>query len=317
MVMPITPCNRSLTDIPIDVIATIASQLDVCSLWNLLDTCRYFRYNLLGYQSVWRRIVVDLDYCDLSSLYAALRRLRDSNGLRTMVKEVIMDGNDDAMISPIIMLVKFPQLRHLSTRHRRFNTNLEVDSKMIQELLKNGTLKPHSLALESVNVYHHYMSTEPHLDTFQRTLNRLSRNQYVQLDIRECDRTPLQQRATATTNSNHSTTTTTTSNNTIDYNSIIGLEQQPHISALVDSFQSINMKSCSRIIAKDACCWACGYNFDRCWQCVPVCGGCRKKRFPPLANANMMQSQHINPATTTSPSIENDATLEDEFRFFE
>lgn len=231
-----------------------------------------------------------------------------------------MDGNDDAMISPIIMLVKFPRLRHLSTRHRRFNTSLEVDSKMIQELLKNGTLQPHSLALESVNVYHHYMSTEPHLDTFQRTLNRLSRNKHVQLDIRECDRTPLHQRATTattTTTTNTSIPSTTTSN-TFDYNSIIGLEQQPHISALVDTFQSMNMKSCSRIIAKDACCWSCGYSFDRCWQCVPVCGGCRKKRLPPLANANMMQSQqHVISVTTTPPSIENDATLEDEFRFFE
>lgn len=240
-----------------------------------------------------------------------------------MVKEVIMDGNDDAMISPIIMLVKFPQLRHLSTRHRRFNTSLEVDSKMIQELLKNGTLQPNSLDLESVNVYHHYMSTEPHLDTFQRTLNRISRHQHVKLDIRECDRTPLHQQTTttttttttssSTTNSTHSPSTT----NTFDYNSMIGLEQQPHISALVDSFRSINMKSCTRIIAKDACCWSCGYNFDRCWQCVPICGGCHKKRLPPLANANMMQSQHINSATTTPPSIDNDATLEDEFRFFE
>lgn len=86
--------KRSLTEIPFDILTYIAKFLDICSLWNLLDTCRLLRYSFLDFPPVWRRIVVDLAHCDLSQFYAALRRLRDSNGLRQLVQEVKGEGYD-------------------------------------------------------------------------------------------------------------------------------------------------------------------------------------------------------------------------------
>ncbi|KAI9314812.1 hypothetical protein BX666DRAFT_1963800 [Dichotomocladium elegans] len=283
---PIATANhRSLTEIPIDVIATIAIRLDLCSLWNLLDTCSYLRYNLMPYRSIWRRIVVDLKYCDLSQFYAALRRLKDSNGLRRLIQEVCMDGNDDSMISPLIMLVKFPNLKRLSARYRRFNTDLKVDTKLLQEMLKSGQLQPNSLPLERMDIYHYYMAHEPHLDVFSRTLDRLSFNDHVQLDIKECGR------ARSTTDE------------------------------LIDALDNLNLMACTRIVATDARCCVCGYNFVKCWLCESNCPGCRSKRLPPLVNDKMNQSGTSNPTnknpSTTSRADSDDTLSLDEFSFFE
>ena len=80
--------TTSLTEYPIDIISSIAAHLDLCTLWNLADTCQFFRYHLLAIREVWRQIVIDLEFCDHSQLYAGLRRFRDSNGLRSLVQQV-------------------------------------------------------------------------------------------------------------------------------------------------------------------------------------------------------------------------------------
>ena len=80
--------TTSLTEYPIDIISSIAAHLDLCTLWNLADTCQFFRYHLLAIREVWRRIVIDIEFCDHSQLYAGLRRFRDSNGLRSLVQQV-------------------------------------------------------------------------------------------------------------------------------------------------------------------------------------------------------------------------------------
>ncbi|KAI8141919.1 hypothetical protein BJV82DRAFT_714394 [Fennellomyces sp. T-0311] len=239
--------STPLTEYPIDIISAIASHLDLCTLWNLLDTCRFFRYHLLAIRQVWRCIVIDLKHCTLSQVYAGLRRFRDTNGLRSLVHEVIMDGNDDPNnINFIIMLVKFPELRHLSARHRRFNTNLEADTKVLQELLKNGTLKPHSIPLERADIYHYYMNNEPHLGSFQKTLNRISKFP-VRLDIRVCSKSPSSQ-------------------------------------TLEEAMANVTIAECNRIVSTEASCWACQYRFQRCWICESTCVGCQRKRLPPQAN---------------------------------
>lgn len=197
------------------------------------------------------------------------------------------------------MLVKFPQLRRLSTRHRRFNTNIEADTKVLQEMLKAGTLRPGTLPLERVDIYHYYMTVEPHLPAFQKTLNRLSRHDHVQLDVRECsDLVSYVDRSLAN----------------------LRLEQQ-HGDLLVDGF-------CQRIVRIDAQCWACGTVFERCMVCVPKCAGCGRKRLPPLVNDQKKREMATRSGVSSralfqSCALENvtnnagSDSLDDEFSVFE
>ncbi|RCI01754.1 hypothetical protein CU098_010782 [Rhizopus stolonifer] len=98
-----------------------------------------------------------------------------------------MDDCDDPNFSPIIMIIKFPHLRYLSAKNRPENTNLEVDIKLLQEMLKFASVQPHSLPIQYVHVYHYQMDVEPHLQAYQKTWNKLSQHGHVQLDIRICD----------------------------------------------------------------------------------------------------------------------------------
>lgn len=80
--------NGPMSVLPFDVIFNTARYLDVCTLWALADTCRAYRHEFLESPSTWRRLVIDMKYCDVKLLYASLRRFRDTNGLRPYVKEV-------------------------------------------------------------------------------------------------------------------------------------------------------------------------------------------------------------------------------------
>lgn len=200
-----------------------------------------------------------------------------------------MDDCDDADLSPIIMLIKFPHLRKLSARNRKENTNFEVDIKLLQEMLKYGSVKPNSLPIEKLNIYHYYMDFEPHLLAYQKTWNKLSIHPHVELDIRHCGYLPEDQRETE-------------------------LEQE--LSLLEQRIQRLQMQQdgqsrhrliheqpddlglrrrvdrCQRILCVDAQCWSCGYHFEHCWKCVPVCQGCKIKRIPPMANDNQIRLKH-------------------------
>lgn len=199
-----------------------------------------------------------------------------------------MDGNDDPDFSPIIMLIKFPHLRKLSATNRKENTNLEVDIKLLQEMLKFDSVKPKSLPIEKISIYHYYMDYEPHLPTYQKTWNRLSIHPHVELDIKTCGYLPDDQKET---------------------------ELEKELSLLEQRIQRLQMQQqengrhnrqqrndldqqnelyrnidkCQRIVCVSAQCWSCGFHFDRCWKCVPVCGGCKIKRIPPMANDNQIR----------------------------
>ncbi|KAI8328794.1 hypothetical protein BC941DRAFT_406361 [Chlamydoabsidia padenii] len=270
-----------LLQLPIELLESIAAELDICTLWNLLDTCTYSRYSLLASTKIWKRLVFDLDSHGLHAVYAALRRFRDDNGhdLRRLVEKVVMDGTDDSMISPIVMLVKFPRLRILSAKHRRFNTNLETDTKILQELIKQGKITNGTLSLEQLMLYHYYMDNEPHLDAFQRTLDRLTNSQEVQLDIRRC--------------------------------------YDPSLETLINTHLRLDPSShgvgCLRIISRDALCWNCHVHLDRCWKCEPRCKGCKAKRLPPLANDNQRKQKLVK--IKKQPIM--DQELQEHFSLFE
>jgi hypothetical protein len=193
-----------------------------------------------------------------------------------------MDDNDDAFFSPIIMFVKFPNLQRLRARNRRDNTNLEIDIKLLQEMMKFDRLKPGTLLIEKLSIYHYYMDYEPHLPLFQKTLNKLSIHPHVELDIRACGYLPDDQKENEL---EHELSLLEQRINRLQMELDGG---RPRNRSDEDaSFRKVDR--CQRIVCVDAQCWSCGYRFDRCWKCVPVCGGCHIKRMPPMANDNQIR----------------------------
>lgn len=224
-----------------------------------------------------------------------------------------MDDCDDADLSPIVMLIKFPHLRKLSARNRKENTNLEVDIKLLQEMLKFGTIKPNSLPIEKLNIYHYYMDFEPHLQAYQKTWNKLSIHPHVELDIRHCDYLPEDQKETELEQE------LSLLEQRIQR---LQMQQTGHSSRLTSQQQQTDdsrllpprrIERCQRILCIDAHCWSCGYHFEHCWKCVPVCQGCKIKRIPPMANDNQIRLKHRRRQFLLKQQVKAD---EDEFSVF-
>lgn len=220
-----------------------------------------------------------------------------------------MDDNDDPDFSPIIMLIKFPHLRKLSAKHRKENTNLEVDIKLLQEMLKFKDVKPGSLPIEKLNIYHYYMDYEPHLATYQKTWNKISIHPHVELDIKICGYLPPDQKENELerelTLLEQRIQRLQTQENGRSPHRTRQTEDNPH-----PLFQNID--KCQRIMCVTAQCWACGHPFDRCWKCVPVCEGCKIKRIPPMANDNQIRLKNRRKITPKNQLVAD----EDDFSVF-
>ncbi|KAG0272286.1 hypothetical protein BGZ95_011970 [Linnemannia exigua] len=97
----------------------------------------------------------------ISEIYAVLRRFRKENRLVDFVREINMDSTDSQHFpSPLVMLIKFPNLHTLSSRYRRNQTSLTTDTHTLKDLLRNGDILPHSLKLRKWDVFHPYMANE-------------------------------------------------------------------------------------------------------------------------------------------------------------
>ncbi|KAK3824295.1 MAG: hypothetical protein J3R72DRAFT_479503 [Linnemannia gamsii] len=97
----------------------------------------------------------------ISEIYAVLRRFRKENRLVDFVREINMDSTDSQHFpSPLVMLIKFPNLQTLSSRYRRNQTSLTTDTHTLKDLLRNGDILPHSLKLRKWDVFHPYMAKE-------------------------------------------------------------------------------------------------------------------------------------------------------------
>lgn len=219
-----------------------------------------------------------------------------------------MDDNDDPDFSPIIMLIKFPHLRKLSATNRKENTNMEVDIKLLQEMLKFGSVKPGSLPIEKINIYHYYMDYEPHLASYQKTWNKLSIHPHVELDIKICgylpeDRKENELERELTLLEQRIQRLQTQENGRIRV-------RNPDETNSQQLYQ--NVDKCQRIMCVTAKCWSCGYHFDRCWKCVPVCGGCKVKRIPPMANDNQIRLKNRRRMTPKNQLVAD----EDDFSVF-
>ncbi|KAI8096142.1 hypothetical protein BDF21DRAFT_354239 [Thamnidium elegans] len=274
-----------LLRLPYDIITNVSQYLDLCSNTHLMDTCQQMRYFYLSSKYLWKRIVFDVNlYNDLHPIYSSLRKLDDINGLRHHVTEVIMDDNDDPDFSPIIMLIKFPNLRKLSATNRKENTNLEVDIKLLQEMLKFDSVKPKSLPIEKISIYHYYMDYEPHLEAYQKTWNKLSIHPHVELDIKLCAYLPEDQRENQL---EKELSLLEQRIQRIQVQQDNGRPRKNDSNENNDLYQNID--KCRRIMSVTAQCWSCGHHFDHCWKCVPVCEGCKIKRIPPMANDNQIR----------------------------
>ncbi|KAH8554006.1 hypothetical protein BGW37DRAFT_421437 [Umbelopsis sp. PMI_123] len=194
-----------------------------------------------------------------------------------------MDGFDDPMISPIVMIVKFPNLRHIGARNRRYTTSIDTDTKVLHEFLSNGKISKHSLKLESYQLYNPYMNEERTFRRFQSTLNALASNGSVELDIRQCsyitEPVPI-------------------------------MDDDLDATAVEDGRQIRSPVECRRIIRKGAKCWACGEPEEYCYKCVNKCSNCGLRRLPPFVN-----DIHVLEAAGR-PSDANDNS-EDMFSVFE
>ncbi|KAF9132365.1 hypothetical protein BGW39_000304 [Mortierella sp. 14UC] len=97
----------------------------------------------------------------ISEIYAVLRRFRKENRLVDFVQEIYMDSTDSQHFpSPLVMLIKFPNLHTLSSRYRRNQTSLTTDTHTLKDLLRNGDILPQSLKLRRWDVFHPYMAEE-------------------------------------------------------------------------------------------------------------------------------------------------------------
>lgn len=214
-----------------------------------------------------------------------------------------MDGTDDSMISPLVMLVKFPRLRILSAKHRRFNTNLQADTKLLRDFLMRNRLK--GITLERYSFYHHYMDTEPHMEEFHSMLESLcetsgchdDERRQVQLDIKRCaDPSTAQRGRFQDLELRHG---------------YVDMEQVfHHPETVIDD-------TCRRIVSKDAKCWVCDAALNYCWHCQSHCPQCRSKRLSPLANdTKRKQKLQLGKRKQLLPDA-MDQELQEQFRLFE
>ncbi|KAG9064556.1 hypothetical protein KI688_002814 [Linnemannia hyalina] len=110
----------------------------------------------------------------ISEIYAVLRRFRKENRLVDFVREIYMDSTDSQHFpSPLVMLIKFPNLHTLSSRYRRNQTSLTTDAHTLKDMLRNGDILPHSLKLRKWDIFHPYM-TEEDVVGFKSTLDTIS-----------------------------------------------------------------------------------------------------------------------------------------------
>jgi hypothetical protein len=285
--MPHTMSSSPLLWLPDELLIQISSHLDILSIFALADSCSLGRHRLLSIRSIWQHITFDSDRKNLHSIYATLRRFRDDdalNHLKPIVESVSMDSFDDPMISPIVMLVKFPNLRHIRARNRRYTTSIESDAKVLQEFLNQGKITEHSLKLETYELYHPYMNEERMLRRFQTTLNALARSGSVELDIRQCSHTA---------------------------DPVPVLEDATNDTPPEDIRPANLSLQCRRIICKSAKCWACGEPEVFCYQCVDKCAKCGLRRLPPFVN-----DIHVLEAAGR-PTDASNQTEDDMFSLFE
>ncbi|KAF9924958.1 hypothetical protein FBU30_005174 [Linnemannia zychae] len=259
----------------------------------------------------------------ISEIYAVLRRFRKENRLVDFVREIYMDSTDSQHFpSPIVMLIKFPNLHTLSSRYRRKQTSLNTDTHTLKDLLRNGDIMPHSLKLRRWDIFHPYMANEDVVG-FKAILDTISQigaksnpqdkdfNSHitdesesgveshgdgVQLDIKMCPGPilyvppPNQTLSPSHTASGMHWVTPITHPHPTPSNTA-GTSTPPSSTVVADSTQlplvtptSPILPSCTSIVWTLEKCRICDAPQERCYRCVGKCQSCGAIRAPPFIN---------------------------------
>ncbi|KAF9303268.1 hypothetical protein BGZ74_004068 [Mortierella antarctica] len=220
-----------------------------------------------------------------SEIYAVLRRFRKSNRLVDFVREVYMDGTDSMHFpSPLVMIIKFPQLQVLSSRYRRNQTSIVRETDLLKDMLRNGSIAEHGLQLRRWDIFHPYMTKDEGVVAFKHILNLISAvSNGVALDIKRCP----------------------------------GPKDGPEIKVSGETTETHPplTKICTNIVWTLEKCRLCDTPQDRCWQCVPICKRCRAIRAPPHINhQTALERERQRTAkssySVTSPTAQNQKSSE-------
>jgi hypothetical protein len=224
-----------------------------------------------------------------------------------------MDSTDSPQFpSPLVMLIKFPNLQILSSRYRRKQTSLGIDASTIKGMLRNSDILPHSLELRRWDVYHPYMTKEDVIE-FKKALNAIamvgltvpdnfkdgdqgttvnSETFGVQVDIRLCSGLVPIRRSNNQTNAglhwvNPTPVQLTPSQAT-----------QPAATVSTEEPQQEAREPCGTVVWALEKCHACNEPQTKCWKCQVQCHACHAPRSPPYINHQLaldrQRSSNIN-----------------------
>ncbi|KAI9236683.1 MAG: hypothetical protein BYD32DRAFT_437280 [Podila humilis] len=227
-----------------------------------------------------------------SEIYAVLRRFRKSNRLVDFVREVYMDGTDSMHFpSPLVMIIKFPQLHVLSSRYRRNQTSIVRETDLLKDMLRNGSIVEHGLQLRRWDIFHPYMTKDEGVVAFKHILDLISTvGKGVALDIKRCPG-PEDGATVSKIGGGGSHWATNSAQHPA------GVQPQtvtppPAAPANNDTSNPETTatpppaltKICANIVWSLEKCRVCEAPQGRCWQCVPICKRCRATRAPPHIN---------------------------------
>ncbi|KAG0039892.1 hypothetical protein BGZ82_006297 [Podila clonocystis] len=226
-----------------------------------------------------------------SEIYAVLRRFRKTNRIVDFVREVYMDGTDSMHFpSPLVMIIKFPQLQVLSSRYRRNQTSIVRETDLLKDMLRNGSIAEQGLQLRRWDIFHPYMSNDEGVLAFKHILDLISAvGKGVALDIKRCPGPEDGPKTKVGGGGSHWATNAAQYSTGVQPQAVTSPvpannDTNPETTATIPPLTKI----CTNIVWTLEKCRVCEMPQDRCWQCVPICKRCRAIRAPP----------HINHQTT-------------------
>ncbi|KAI8603079.1 hypothetical protein EDD21DRAFT_49526 [Dissophora ornata] len=216
-----------------------------------------------------------------------------------------MDSTDSPQFpSPLVMLIKFPNLEVLSSRYRRKQTSFTTDTHTLKDMLRNGDILPHSLRLRRWDVFHPYM-TKDDVTGFKQILDAITvvgleaaaelkkeskRPLGVILDICLCsgsrEVSPTDS-TTAGTGLQAGTQSVVHVGGGMHWAPAAGVQLSPAGDQGVappSAETTAPAQPCANIVWVLEKCRVCEASQDRCWQCVGQCKACGAARAPPSIN---------------------------------
>lgn len=219
-----------------------------------------------------------------------------------------MDGTDSMHFpSPLVMIIKFPQLQVLSSRYRRNQTSIVRETDLLKDMLRNGSIAEHGLQLRRWDIFHPYMAKDEGVVAIKHILDLISSvGNGVALDIKRCPG-PEDGATVSKIGGGGSHWATNSAQQPA------GTQPQavtPPVPANNDTSNPETtaitplslIKICANIVWLLEKCRVCEAPQDRCWQCVSICKRCRAIRAPPHINHQTALERERQKTTKSSSS---------------